>query len=318
MTVNSYVPIYSGDPTQFGRVAVLFGGNSAERSVSLKSGQHVFEALQSSGVDAIAIDVGENICQQLSDAKFDCAFIALHGGDGEGGKVQALLDLMGVRYTGSSCAASALAMNKLHTKKVWLSSGLPTAKFVTVSPDSNFEKVWEDIGDAFVKPAKEGSSYGVSPAHSLSELKAAVAHAREFDASVIVESLIDGPEYSVSILGNQVLPAIEIINHAEFYDFEAKYVSDKTEYVCPAKVSEQQATLMADYALAAFASLGCSGWGRVDFMADKTGELFLLEVNTVPGMTDHSLVPMAAKAVGLSYAQLVLEVLALSKVGDDG
>lgn len=312
MSLVSYSPIYNGNPKSFGRVAVLYGGTSAERSVSLKSGQAVLKALQDSGVDVVGIDVGEDICAQLAQEQFDRAFIALHGGDGEGGKVQALLALMNIPFTGSDHAASALALNKLHTKQIWLTHKLPTASYLMVEQNADLDEVWQTLGPMFVKPTKEGSSYGISPARNRSELDAAVSLAREFEATVLAESLIDGSEFSVSILGEQALSPIEIINHAEFYDFEAKYESNETEYICPAKVSEAQTQMLQRYALQAFEVLGCEGWGRVDFMRNQQGEFFLLEVNTVPGMTDHSLVPMAAKSAGLSYEQLVLEVLALS------
>jgi len=318
MSQIDYAPIYSGNPKDFGRVAVLFGGTSAERSVSLNSGKFVLQALIEAGVDVIEVDVGEDVCTQLNELKFDRAFIALHGGDGEGGKVQALLELMNIPYTGSDYAASALAMNKLHTKQVWESNKLPTANYMSIESSADLDEVWKNLGPVFVKPVKEGSSYGISPAHTREELESAFELAREFDTTVIAESLIEGAEYSVSILGDQVLPPIEIINHAEFYDFKAKYESEKTEYICPAVLDEKQLQLMKRRALKAFQVLGCSGWGRVDFMQNQQGDMYLLEANTVPGMTDHSLVPMAALAVGLSYKQLVLEVLALSMVNSDG
>jgi len=315
--MNNYAPIFDGDVSQFGKVAVLYGGVSAERSVSLKSGEQAISALRDAGVDVLAIDVQENAIETISNHRFDSAFIALHGGDGEGGKIQALLELMNIPYTGSNHAASALALNKLHTKEIWLSRGLPTPEFTVVDSRSDLEAVWSSIGECFVKPISEGSSYGISPAKSVTQLHEAVALASKFSESVIVEKFIDGPEYSVSVLGDTVLPAIQIVNNAEFYDFHAKYESDATQYLCPAPISEDDAALLSHYTKQAFSALECSGWGRIDFMQDKIGEFYLLEANTVPGMTDHSLVPMAAKAVGLSYQELVLEILSYMKRGSD-
>ena len=314
MTFSSYKRQFANDPEHYGKVAVLFGGVSAERDISLKSGKDILNALSNAGVNAFGIDLGGNVCQQLLDKQFDCAFIALHGGDGEGGKVQAFLELMGVPYTGSDSAASSLAMNKLHTKQIWKSNDLPTAKYESIDIDSDLEEIWEILGAVFVKPAREGSSFGISPARNLDELVQAVSLAREYDDTVIAETLIDGREFSVGILGGVPLPPIEIINHAEFYDFTAKYESEKTEYICPPQLTQQRCEEMQRYALRAFECLGCSGWGRVDFMQNSDGEVFLLEANTVPGMTDHSLVPMAAAVAGLTYKDLVLEVLSFASI----
>ncbi|WP_096085333.1 D-alanine--D-alanine ligase [Agaribacterium haliotis] len=310
-----YQKQFSGNVADFGRVAVLYGGTSAERSVSLQSGAAILNALQEKGVNAFAIDIGEDVCQQLQQAEFDCAFIALHGMGGEDGKVQALLDLMGKPYTGSDHAASALAMNKLHTKQVWQSWGLPTPPYLTLEAELSLETVLDTLGHVFVKPVHEGSSYGVSPARSLAELEQAAAAAKQFDSTVIAEKLIHGEEYSVAVLGSTVLPPIQIKFNGGFYDFNAKYESDKTEYLCPAPLDEQDESILKAIAGKAFRTVGCKGWGRVDFMRNQSGEFFLLEVNTVPGMTSHSLVPMAAKAIGLSFGDLVLEVLAMATNG---
>lgn len=312
MVDRTYEKKYQGNPSVFGKVAVLCGGISSERSVSLNSGAEVTEALKRVGVDAEMIDVQENVCQQLSDVAFDRAFIALHGVGGEDGKVQALLDLLGKPYTGADHAASALAMNKLHTKQVWQSWGLPTPPYVALSEDVALETVLDTLGHVFVKPVHEGSSYGVSPAKSLESLSTAYSNAKKFDSLVIAEKLIHGPEYSVAVLGDTVLPPIEIQFDGEFYDFETKYVSESNTYVCPCGLSEEDETVLKQLTLRAFQTIGCRNWGRVDFMRNQSGEFFLLEINTVPGMTSHSLVPIAAKVAGLNFEDLLLEILTLS------
>ena len=311
----SYQKQFDGQVQNLGRVVVLYGGTSAERSVSLESGAAVLSALQGAGVDVVGVDVGDDPCAQIAALNFDRAFIALHGVGGEDGKIQALLDLMGKPYTGSDHAASALAMNKLHTKQVWQSWGLPTPPYITLEPGISLETVLDTLGHVFVKPVHEGSSYGVSPARSLEELAQAAELAHKYDSCVIAEKLIHGEEYSVAVLGNTVLPAIQIKFNADFYDFNAKYQSDATEYLCPAPLTAEQESILKTIAEKAFATVGCRGWGRVDFMRNQSGQFFLLQVNTVPGMTTHSLVPMAAKAAGLSFTDLVLEVLAMAKNG---
>lgn len=310
MSLNqSYQKTYTGDPTVFGKVAVLYGGVSSERSVSLDSGQAIISALQSAGVDVLPMDVSTNVCDQISSAKFDRAFIALHGVGGEDGKIQAFLDLLGKPYTGCDHASSALAMNKLHTKQVWQSWGLPTPPYIALTDEVTAETVLDTLGHVFVKPVHEGSSYGVSPARSLDELVEATSAAKKYDSLVIAEKLIHGPEYSVTVLGDTVLPPIEIRFTGEFYDFDTKYISETNEYICPCDLSEQDQAVLKDLTQKAFKTIGCRGWGRVDFMRNQSGEFFMLEVNTVPGMTTHSLVPIAARAVGLSFQDLVLEVL---------
>lgn len=312
MSMHKYERIYDGDPARFGTVAVLFGGTSSERSVSLNSGRAIIAALQSRGVDVLPIDVNEDVCQQLLSANFDRAFIALHGVGGEDGKVQAFLDMLGKPYTGCDHAASALAMNKLHTKQVWQSWGLPTPPYLALTSDMSLETVLDTLGHVFVKPVHEGSSYGVSPARSLSELEKALETARKYDSLAIAEKLIHGPEYSVAVLGETVLPPIEIKFSGEFYDFNTKYISDTNEYVCPCDLTDDEQAILKSLTLKAFQTIGCRGWGRIDFMRNQSGEFFLLEANTVPGMTNHSLVPIAARAVGLQFEDLVLEVLSYS------
>lgn len=307
-----YKKVYQGDPKIFGVVAVLYGGTSSERSVSLNSGKSVIEALEKAGVDVLPIDIGENVCEQLMAAKFDRAFIALHGVGGEDGKIQAMLDLLGKPYTGCDHSASALAMNKLHTKQVWQSWGLPTPPYVALSEEQSLETVLDTLGHVFVKPVHEGSSYGVSPARDINELAAAAEKAKKYDSMVIAEKLIHGPEYSVAVLGNTVLPPIEIRFSGEFYDFDTKYLSDTNEYICPCGLDDEAEAVLKNLTAKAFKTIGCRGWGRVDFMRNQSGEFFMLEVNTVPGMTNHSLVPIAARAIGLSFEELVLEVLSYS------
>ena len=310
---TTYKKIYSGNPDLFGKVAVLYGGTSAERSVSLQSGQAVLAALQHAGVDAFGIDIGENACQQIMTATFDRAFIALHGVGGEDGKIQALLDLLGVQYSGSDHASSALAMNKLHTKQVWQAHGLQTPPYMTLGGEASLETVLDTLGHVFVKPVHEGSSYGISPARSMEELARAADQAKKYDSVVIAEKLIRGEEYTVAILGDTVLPPILLHTDNDFYDFDAKYISNETTFVCPCPLDESDSGVLKSVAHRAFKTIGCHGWGRVDFMRNASGEFFLLEVNTVPGMTSHSLVPMAAKEAGLSFDALVLEILALSE-----
>ncbi len=309
-----YSRVYSGDPNGFGKVAVLYGGTSAERNISISSGEAILDALKNAGVNAFGIDIGENACEQIMQSTFDCAFIALHGVGGEDGKIQALLDLLSIPYSGSDHAASALAMNKLHTKQVWQAHGLPTPPYFMLDDDVTLESILDSLGHVFIKPIHEGSSYGISPARSLSELAAAVEGAKKYDSQVIAEKLIHGEEYSVAILGETVLPPIQLKIENGFYDFDAKYISEHTQYVCPCDLPADALGELNSLARRAFKTVGCRGWGRVDFMRNMSGEFFLLEVNTVPGMTDHSLVPMAAREVGLSFEDLVLEILSLSLV----
>ena len=309
---DSYQKKFRGDPVVLGRVAVLMGGLSAEREVSLKSGKAILSALLNCGVDAFALDIGEDPVRQLANEKFSRAFIALHGVGGEDGKIQALLDLMNKPYTGSDHSASALAMNKLHAKSIWMAKGLPTPPYLSLSDNISLETVLDTLGHVFVKPVHEGSSIGISPARSVSELEESVEHAKSFDDEVLMEKLIHGSEYSVAVLDGTVLPPIQVRLAGEFYDFDAKYLSDETQYICPAPLAFDEAQHLKKLAFKAFKALGCRGWGRVDFMRNDSGEFFLLEANTVPGMTNHSLVPMAAKECGLNFEELVLEILAMT------
>ena len=300
--------------TDFGKVAVLFGGKSAEREISLKSGSRVLDALQRQGVDAHAFDPAERKLDEL--AAFDRAFIMLHGRYGEDGTIQGALELMGIPYTGSGVMASAVGMDKWRTKLLWRSVGLPVPDFVMLDPGSDFDTVEKQLGlPLFVKPACEGSSIGVTKVRQSGELRQAYAEAARHDSLVIAERGVLGGEYTVAIVGDEALPIIRIVPATDFYDYEAKYLRDDTRYLCPCGLAEARELELRAQALEAFRALGCRGWGRVDFLMDEQGNAFFLEVNTSPGMTDHSLVPMAARAAGLSYEQLVLRVLSLATLG---
>jgi len=300
----------------FGKVAVLLGGKSAEREVSLKSGGMVLAALRRKGVDAHPFDPAEKDLDALVREKFDRAFIALHGRFGEDGTMQGILEWLGIPYTGSGVLASALAMDKLRTKRIWSAEGLPTAPYAVLTREMNLKVVARKLGlPLFVKPASEGSSVGMSKVKRVGELEEAFALAVNYDPVVIAEKFIDGPELTAGILGEQVLPVIRIETPREFYDYEAKYIADDTRYLIPAGLTEKKERDIRALCLDAFRVLGCRGWGRVDLMLDKRGRPYLLEVNTSPGMTDHSLVPMAARAIGVSYEDLCVKILEGAHVG---
>ena len=300
----------------FGKVAVLFGGRSAEREISLNSGSAVLAALKRSGVDAYPFDPAVQNLQALVDDGFDRAFIALHGRYGEDGTVQGALELLGIPYTGSGVMASALGMDKWRTKLVWQAAGLPIPDYALLDEHSDWKAVVQQLGlPLFVKPANEGSSVGISKVKTISELPVAYREAVKHDKLVLAESFIGGGEYTVAILGEQALPVIKIEPANEFYDYEAKYLRNDTRYLCPSGLSAAQEQQMQHLAQKSFALIGGQGWGRVDFLMDAAGKQYLLEVNTSPGMTDHSLVPMAARQAGMSFEQLVLHILELSHVG---
>jgi len=304
------------NPAGLGKVAVLFGGHSAEREVSLNSGKTVLAALQRCGVDAHGFDPAESALQGLLDEGYQRAFIALHGRYGEDGTVQGALELMGIPYTGSGVLASALAMDKWRTKLVWQAAGLAIPAYELLTADSDFDAMVQRLGlPLFVKPANEGSSVGISKVKQASELAAAYEEAAKYDKSVIVETFIGGGEYTAAILGGQALPVIKIEPDSEFYDYEAKYLRDDTGYRCPCGLAPEQESAMQHIAKLAFALIGGQGWGRVDFLMDEAGKPYLLEINTSPGMTDHSLVPMAARQSGMSFDQLVVRILELAHVG---
>ena len=302
---------------KFGRVGLLYGGTSSEREVSLMSGTAIHEALQSLGIDVVAIDAGENLLQELPSYQLDRVFIALHGVGGEDGTLQGALEYLDLPYTGSGVLASALAMDKLRCKQMWQGMGLPTTDFARLEADSDWAAILERLGGSvMVKPACEGSSIGMSRAATAEQLQQAWRDAAATDSdqqvAVIAEPLLPGPEYTVAILDGQLLPSIRIESNAEFYDYQAKYFSNETQYLCPSELSELREQELQELCLQAFDSVGCRGWGRVDVMVDGQGNFQLLEVNTVPGMTSHSLVPMAAKAAGLSFDQLIEKVLEVS------
>jgi len=302
-------------PSRFGRVAVLFGGKSAEREVSLKSGAAVLAALLRSGVDAHAFDPAVQNLQALVDDGFDRAFIALHGRFGEDGTVQGALELLGIPYTGSGVMASALGMDKWRSKLVWRAGGLPIPDYALLDDYSDWQAIAQRLGlPLFVKPANEGSSVGISKVKATGELPAAYREAARHDKLVLAESFIGGGEYTVAILGDQALPVIKIEPANEFYDYEAKYLRNDTRYLCPSDLSAAQEAEMQGLAKQAFALIGGRGWGRVDFLKGTDGKLYVLEANTSPGMTDHSLVPMAARQAGMSFEQLVLNILGLAGV----
>jgi D-alanine-D-alanine ligase len=295
------------DPKRYGKVAVLYGGESAERDVSLQSGEAVLRALKEEGVAAEGIDCRGDFLSKL--AGFDRAFIALHGRGGEDGTLQGALEVLGIPYTGSGVLASALAMDKGLCKQLWTGVHLPTPQFLVIEGVEQFSKL-DDV-DAFpvmVKPVREGSSVGMSKVDTASELRQAVTLALRYD-SALVERYIQGEEYTVAIVNDKVLPPICLKTPRDFYDYEAKYQSEETEYKCPCGLGFEEEEALKTLAYKAYKSVTASGWGRVDVMRDAAGIFYLLEINTVPGMTSHSLVPMAAKQEGISFNKLVLDIL---------
>lgn len=301
---------------RFGKVAVLMGGRSAEREISLMSGNGVLKALRSKGVDAHAFDPVERNLNMLLKEKYQRAFIALHGRFGEDGTVQGVLEWLGIPYTGSGVLASALCMDKLRTKRIWQSEGLPTPAYVLLEEKTDFPAVARKLGTPLmVKPASGGSSIGMSKVRAAGKLKDAWALAARYDRVVIAEKFVDGAELTVGILGDRVLPIIKLETPRDFYDYDAKYVADDTRYLIPSGLTEKKEARIGELCIDAFRSLGCRGWGRVDLMLDRQGRPSLLEINTTPGMTDHSLVPMAARAVGMSYDDLCVRILELAHVG---
>jgi D-alanine-D-alanine ligase len=301
------------DAKAFGKVAVLMGGRSAERAVSLKSGAAVLQALLAQGVDAHELDVSDNVLMDLKAGGYDRVFIILHGRGGEDGVMQGALETIGMPYTGSGVLGSALGMDKLRCKQLWQGAGMPTPSYAVVNETSDFNAVVETLGlPLMVKPASEGSSIGMTKVTDPARLAHAVREASANDDCVIVEQWITGAEYTVAILQGEALPAIHLETPRDFYDYEAKYQATDTRYHCPSGLAADKEIQLKQQALAAFESVGCNGWGRVDFMADQQGSFYLLEVNTVPGMTDHSLVPMAARAAGVSFEELVWRILETS------
>ena len=296
---------------RYGKVAVLMGGRSAERAISLKSGMAVLQALQSAGVDAHALDAADaGFARTLVDDGYARVFIALHGRGGEDGVVQGLLEVLGLPYTGSGVLASALAMDKLRTKQVWSSAGIPTPEF-TPLPDAGAVTALRDTlrYPIIVKPAHEGSSIGISKVETADDLLAAWQLARRYDEEVFAEQWIAGEEYTAGILGSEVLPLIRLETPNAFYDYDAKYQADTTRYLIPCGLEAAREQVLQAQSLAAFRAVGAVGWGRVDFMLDDAADPWFIEINTIPGLTDHSLVPMAARASGLDFTTLVCRIL---------
>ena len=307
--MTTLAPTKVSDPQAFGRVAVLTGGRAA-RQISLKSGAAVLAALHARGIDAVAIDAAEDVMAQLQGGGFDRAFIALHGRGGEDGTMQGALEILALPYTGSGVLGSALGMDKLRCKQLWQGIGLPTPRYARVDRRSDFMALVRELGlPLIIKPAREGSSIGMSKVCDPAQLAHAVDQACEVDEVVLAEQWVSGDEYTVAILNGEALPVIRLETTAEFYDFEAKYESNETRYHCPCGLDEFAERNLQKIALDAFNSIGATGWGRVDAMIDQKGQVWLLEVNTVPGMTDHSLVPMAANAAGVGFEELVWRIL---------
>lgn len=297
------------DVTQFGKVAVVCGGSSSEREVSLNSGKAVLAALTAKGVDAHHFDPHETDISKLRE--FDRVFNVLHGTFGEDGSLQGVLDGFGIPYTGCGVLASAIAMDKFRNRLVWQGLDLPNVPYVVLNEHSDFAAIEREFGlPLFVKPAAEGSSVGVMMIENAGDLAKAYPQLTQYHGEILAEKAITGGEYACAILGDETLPSIRIIPTGKFYDYEAKYLRDDTVYQCPSDLSAEQEREMGEIAKRAFAAIGGRGWARVDFLKGDDGKLYLLELNTVPGMTDHSLVPMAARAKGISFEDLCLQVLA--------
>ena len=309
MSKQVFPVLRSHNPKQFGRVAVLLGGTSSERGVSLDSGSNVLDALRARGVDAHAVDGVPALIPALVRKEYDRVFNILHGGDGENGVLQGLLQSLGVPYTGPGVLGSALTMDKIRTKQVWIASGLPTPKYVRLAPGADLHAAALELGlPVFVKPSSEGSSVGVFRVLREEDLADAVAFAADYAGELLMEQMVSGDEFTVGILGEVALPSIHIVPKGEWYDYHAKYVADDTRYLCPGLEGEEEIAIRA-LALAAFQSAGCSGWGRVDVMRDRVKGLQLIEVNTAPGMTSHSLVPKAAAHLGIGFEELCWRIL---------
>ncbi len=297
----------------FGKVAVLMGGDSNERAVSLLSGEAVLHALKRLGINAEAFDPSSRDINEIQS--YNRAFIALHGRGGEDGSMQAFLKSKNIAYTGSDSLSSAIGMDKLKTKLLWRSLNISTPDFLQVTEKTSYEEIMSAIGvPFFIKPSNEGSSIGIDKIKNEKQYQDAFLKTSKIDANVIVEKFVDGEEFTVAIVNDKTLPVIKIKPSNEFYDYQAKYIKDDTQYICPSGIEKQKEVSISKEALQAFKLIGCSSWGRVDFMMDKQGRHYFIEVNTSPGMTSHSLVPMAAKEVGINFDQLVLEILKTTDV----
>ena len=316
---GQYEKKFNGDVKSLGKTLVLYGGLSAEREISLISGKAILDSLVKSGVNAIAVDVQKDIIERLIIERPDRVFIALHGIGGEDGQMQAVLNWLDIPFAGSGHAASAIAMDKLKTKLIWKGAGLPTPNYEVLTSNSDFAGILEKLGgEVFVKPALEGSSLGMRCVNSKADLKQAYAYAASFKQEVLVETRIVGSEFTVPVLNGVALPPIGLRASNTFYDFDAKYISHQTQYQIPCGLNDVKEAELKALVTRAFALLGCTGWGRIDVMMDNEENFFLLEANTVPGMTSHSLVPMSAKAAGISFDELVLEILGSTLGGEDG
>lgn len=310
MSTNFAAPRVT-DPAVFGRVAVLMGGTSAEREVSLDSGRNVLEALRARDVDAFAVDGIPALIEEIRRGAVDRVFNILHGnkGGGEDGVLQGLLEALGVPYTGPGVLGSALTMDKIRTKQVWIASGLPTPRFARIAKGDDLAAAAKELGfPVFVKPSSEGSSVGVFRVLQASDLEPAVGFAQDYEGELLMEQMVQGEEYTVAILGETALPSIRIVPAGEWYDYHAKYIADDTQYLCPGMEGDAEEEIRR-VALAAFKAAGCTGWGRVDVMRDRARGLQLIEVNTAPGMTSHSLVPKAAGHVGIGFEELCWRIL---------
>ena len=300
----------TSDSAKYGKVAVLMGGEAGEREISLKSGSAVLGALQKNNVNAYGIDVDATIFNRLMDEKFDRAFVALHGCGGEDGVIQGGLEMIKMPYTGSGVMASSICMNKLMTKKIWAAENISTPDYIYLDDSSSYDSVSAKLGDVFiVKPSRDGSSLGIHKVSGVEEFNHAVKDAKQFQGQLMAEQWINGEEYTVGILNGQPLPVIKLQTPHDFYDYQAKYEANDTQYILPCGLAQNQESKLQQEALNAFNSTHASGWGRVDVMLDRDQQPWFLEINTVPGMTDHSLVPMAAAHVGINFEQLVLNIL---------
>lgn len=297
------------DPKRFGRVAVLMGGSSSERAVSLDSGRNVLAALQAQGIDAIAIDGIPGLIEAIRAGAVDRVFNILHGGDGENGVLQGLLQALAVPYTGPGVLGSALTLDKIRTKQVWMAAGLPTARFVRIAPGGDLAAAVRALGlPVFVKPSTEGSSVGVFRIAEAADLEPALAFAARYPGELLAEQMLTGGEFTVGVLGDTALPSVRIVPAGDWYDYHAKYVAEDTQYLCPGLDGDEEAAIQA-LALEGFRAAGCTGWGRVDIMRHADGRLMLMEINTAPGMTSHSLVPKAARQMGIGFEALCRMIL---------
>ena len=309
MSTTAFPPLRITDPRAFGRVAVLMGGASAEREVSLNSGGNVLEALRARGVDAHGVDGIPALVDALVHGKFDRVFNILHGGDGENGVLQGLLQGFEVPYTGPGVLGSALTLDKIRTKQVWQSAGLPTARFVRIAAGGDLAAAVRELGmPVFVKPSSEGSSVGVFRILAEADLAPAIDFAAGYPGELLAEQMLTGGEFTVGVVGDVVLPSVRIVPAGDWYDYHAKYIAEDTQYICPGLEGDEEAQIRA-LALAGFRAAGCSGWGRVDVMRHGDGRLMLMEVNTAPGMTSHSLVPKAARLLGVEFDELCWRIL---------